>query len=160
MTADGSGSSVRGLAEALLLFPLGYLIAAVVGRRRATWTLAVVVVGALAGLRFQDQVPPALVLMLVAAALVGWSATRGQLWPPTVVTLQTAGVVLFAAVAFSAMAVDQELGRYLLAAGWIGHAVWDFAHHRLNLVVSRSFAEWCGVFDLLGGIAILFLPLP
>ena len=50
-------------------------------------------------------------------------------------------------------------GRYVVAAGWFGHAAWDLAHLRADKVVSRSFAEWCTVFDILRAIGILVLPL-
>jgi hypothetical protein len=56
-------------------------------------------------------------------------------------------VEFFAAIALVAMAVDRELGLYVVAAGWAGHAVWIFFRLWYDKVVSRSFAEWCGVFD-------------
>ena len=49
------------------------------------------------------------------------------------------------------LAADPELGRYLVAAGWLLHGIWDFAHLRLNKVVARSYALWCGILDV--GIA-------
>jgi hypothetical protein len=49
-------------------------------------------------------------------------------------------------------------GKYVLVAGWLGHALWDLYHWRADKGVSRSFAEWCGVLDLLGAIAILAYP--
>lgn len=49
-----------------------------------------------------------------------------------------------------------DLGRYFLAAGYFGHAAWDVAHHIANKVVPRSYADFCGVVDLLLGFAILF----
>jgi hypothetical protein len=36
--------------------------------------------------------------------------------------------------------------------------LWDLYHWRADKGVSRSFAEWCGVLDLLGAIAILAYP--
>jgi hypothetical protein len=51
--------------------------------------------------------------------------------------------------------VDPHLGPYLVAASWAGHATWDSAHLRAEEVVSWSFAEWFGVFDLLGAGGIL-----
>jgi hypothetical protein len=42
-----------------------------------------------------------------------------------------------------------------VAAGWAGHATWDFAHLTAGRVVSWSFAEWCAVFDLLGSVGRL-----
>ena len=57
------------------------------------------------------------------------------------------------------MAVDRDLGLYVVAAGWAGHAVWIFFRLWYDKVVSRSFAEWCGVFDLLGAVGILLVSL-
>ena len=151
----GDPGSVGGLSEALLLFALGYLAAAVIGRRRATWAVAVAGVGVLAALRLQDRVEPWAVLLAAALAFVLWGAARGQLWPPGTLMVETAGMAVFAAIALAAVSVDPDLGLYLVAAGWAGHAAWDFAHLWADRVVSRSFAEWCAVFDLLGAVGIL-----
>lgn len=98
-----------------------------------------------------------MVLLVAALAFVLRGAVRGQLRRPGPVMLETAGMLVFTALALGALSVDRELGRYLLAAGWLGHAAWDFAHYRADKVVSRSFAEWCAVVDFLGGVAILAL---
>ncbi len=143
-----------GLAEGLLVFALGYLGSAVVQRRQATWLIAVVAIGAAALLRLQDQLAPSTVLLAAAAGLVLWAALRGRLRTDAV-KLETAGMLLFGGIAIAAMAVDPEVGLYLVAAGWLGHAVWDIAHLRADTVVSRSFAEWCAVFDGLRGVGIL-----
>jgi hypothetical protein len=160
LTAGGDssgGDSLEGLSDALLVFALNYLILAVLQRRRATWVVATVVTSALVALRFQDWVDPSAVLLAAALAFVLWGAVRGQLQRPGALRLETAGMLGFGALALAALSVDRELGRYLLAAGWLGHAAWDFAHYRADKVVSRSFAEWCAVVDLLGGVAILVL---
>jgi hypothetical protein len=150
----GGQEEPTGLAEGLLVFALGYLGSAVVQRRQATWLIAVVAIGTAALLRLQDQVAPSTVLLAAAAGLVLWAAVRGRLRTDAV-KLETAGMLLFGGIAITAMAVDPELGLYLVAAGWLGHAVWDIAHLRADKVVSRSFAEWCAVFDGLRGIGIL-----
>ena len=151
----GDPGSVGGLSEALLLFALGYLAAAVIGRRRATWVVAVFGIGALAALRLQGWVEPWAVLVAAAVAFVLWGAARGRMWPPGALVVETAGMVLFAAIALAAVSVDPDLGLYVVAAGWAGHAAWDLAHLWADKVVSRSFAEWCGVFDLLGAFGIV-----
>jgi hypothetical protein len=43
-------------------------------------------------------------------------------------------------------------------AGPMAHGVCDLVHCRLDRVVPRPWAEWCGVVDILGAAAILFLP--
>jgi Ni/Fe-hydrogenase subunit HybB-like protein len=70
--------------------------------------------------------------------------------------LQTFGVVSFGSIALAGLYVNPDLGRYILAAGYLGHAAWDVAHHIANKVVPRSYADFCGVVDLLLGFAILF----
>ena len=37
-------------------------------------------------------------------------------------------------------------------------AIWDFVHLRLGRVVSRSYAEWCGVLDILITVQLILLP--
>jgi hypothetical protein len=152
------GSPMKGLSEALLLFGFGYLAAAVIQRRRLTWLIACSAVLALALLRLQDRVDPAVVLIVAAVALVVWGAVRGRLLPPGELLTEAGGMAFFAAVGLAALMVEPDVGRYLLAAGWISHALWDIAHWRANRVVSRSFVEWCAVFDFIGGVSILIFP--
>jgi hypothetical protein len=149
-------SPLKGLSEALLVF--GYLAAAVIGHRRATWVNFVALLLSVVLLRFQDRVDPALTLIVAAVTLVVWGAVRGQLWPPGDLLTETIGMIVFTTVGLTALLIDPDLGRYLLTAGWMGHTVRDIAHLRADKVVSRSFAEWCAVFDFIGGISILVFP--
>jgi hypothetical protein len=59
-----------------------------------------------------------------------------------------------------ALYVAPDLGRYVLAAGWFGHCLWDIAHHVAKRVVPRWYAEYCAVADVLARCAILFVPYP
>ena len=122
--------------------------------------MAVVAVAALVALRLQEWVDPVVAWLVAALALVLWGAVRGQLWRRGALVLETAGMVGFTAIALAAVSVDPDLGRYIVAAGWFGHAAWDLAHFRADKVVSRSFAEWCAVFDFLRAVGILVLPMP
>ena len=153
------GTTVGELADVLPMLALAYLAAAVLQRRKATWPLAVGIVAAFAALRSQDWVDPVVVLVAAALALVLWGAARGQLWRRGALLVEVAGMVGFTAIALAALSVDPDLGRYVVAAGWFGHATWDFAHFRADKVVSRSFAEWCAVYDFLRAVGILFLPM-
>jgi hypothetical protein len=153
------GSTVESLADVLPMLAFFYLAAAVLQRRQATWLVAVVVVAAFAALRMQDWVDPVVALVVAALAFVLWGAVRGQLRRGTLV-VEAAGMVGFTAIALAAVSVDSDLGRYIVAAGWFGHAAWDFAHLRADKVVSRSFAEWCTIFDILRAVGILILPMP
>ena len=154
------GTTLGELAGAFPLLAFGYLAAAVVQRREATWLLAVGVVAAYAALRLQDFVDPVVALIVAALVLVLWGALRGQLRRRGALVVEAAGMVGFTAISLAALSVDPDLGRFVVAAGWFGHAVWDAAHLRADKVVSRSFAEWCAVFDVLRAVAILVLPMP
>src|SRR5918995_285604 len=153
------GSTVESLADVLPMLAWAYLAAAVLQRRQATWVVALVAVAALVALRLQDWVDPVVAWLVAALALVLWGAVRGQLRRRGALVLETAGMVVFTAIALAAVSVDPNLGRYIVAAGWFGHAAWDFAHFRADKVVSRSFAEWCAVFDFLRAVGILVLPM-
>ena len=61
---------------------------------------------------------------------------------------QLAGVALFTAVALAALLLDPAVGQYVLAAGWIGHAAWDWAH-RDGSVAPRWYVDFCLPLDLL-----------
>ncbi|MET9320238.1 hypothetical protein ABZX75_08640 [Streptomyces sp. NPDC003038] len=116
---------------------------------------------ALAVATFVDGIPPLgfLAGLLVAMPLcyLLFGALRGELGRPGVLALQAAGLLGFGAVALAALAVDETLGLRLVAAGWLTHAVWDFAHLRTGRVVPRAWSEWCGVVDASGAIAMAVL---
>ena len=82
---------------------------------------------------------------------------RGLLRRPGGLTLQAAGMLGFGATALVALYVDPDLGAYLVAFALLGHAAWDAYHFLRNRVVARSYAEFCGVLDLLTGWAILIM---
>ncbi len=152
------GSSVEGLAGALPFLAFGYLGAAALQRRQATWVVVVVAAAGFAALRLQDWADPLVVLVVAALGIVLWAGARGRLRRPGALWVETAGMVIFTALSLAALSVDVEAGRYIVAVAWLGHAAWDAAHLRADAVVSRSFAEWCAVFDVLRAVAILVLP--
>ncbi|MFD5102911.1 hypothetical protein [Streptomyces albidochromogenes] len=131
--------------------PVG-LLAAVGHRWPTLLALALAVVTFADGLPALEFLAALLVVMPLCYLLFG--ALRGQLRPPRVLVLQIAGLLGFAAVALTALAVDETLGLHVLAAGWLAHAVWDFAHHRTGRVVPRAWAEWCCVVDACGALAL------
>ncbi|WP_328921220.1 hypothetical protein OG911_43030 [Streptomyces sp. NBC_00208] len=110
---------------------------------------------------FTDGLPAleflAWLLVVMPVCYLIFGALRGELHGPGVLMLQAAGLLGFGVLALVALAVDHGLGRYVLAAGWLGHAAWDFAHHRTKNVVPRAWAEWCFVVDLLGAAAMIFM---
>ncbi|MFF4168839.1 hypothetical protein [Streptomyces sp. NPDC001744] len=113
----------------------------------------------LAGLTFVDGRPAPEFLAGVLAAMplfyLLFGAFRSELRRPGVLAGQLAGLVGFAAVALSAVLLDGATALLVLAAGWLGHAVWDAVHYARARVVPRPWSEWCGVFDACGALALL-----
>ena len=97
----------------------------------------------------------AVVTLVMAAAYLPIGAFRGQLGDPKVLVLETAGVLVFGALALGALVADGRPAQYLLAAAWLGHAAWDFAHHRADRVVPKWYAELCAVLDASVAVGIL-----
>jgi hypothetical protein len=154
--------TVQGFSDALLLLPWPFVIGATLQRRKiASWPVLGAAIVLITALRIMDVVAPATVLVAVGLALLVWSATsrHPHRHPPgsDLRKVQALGMVGFVAMALTAMAVDPDLGRYVVAAGWFLHGVWDFVHLKLDKVVLRSYAEWCGVFDMLVAIQLVFL---
>ncbi|MFJ7067260.1 hypothetical protein [Streptomyces sp. NPDC101115] len=114
---------------------------------------------ALAALTFLDGLPAPGFLAAVLAAMplfyLLFGALRGELRPPRVLAVQLAGLVGFAAVALLAVTVDGTPALLVLAAGWLGHAVWDAVHFVKARVAPRQWSEWCGVFDACGALALV-----
>ncbi|GAA4059546.1 hypothetical protein [Streptomyces shaanxiensis] len=158
--ASGSqdvADAVGGFAETLPLLPLIYLVVHQIGKPQATWPVLGAGTVVVFALPFQDAVAPSTVLVALALAVLAWGAVRGTPHGRATFGVQAGGALVFCGLALAGLAVDPDLGRYLLAAGWFFHGVWDFVHLRLDKVVSRTFAEWCGVIDVLVAVQLLFL---
>jgi hypothetical protein len=151
-TAEG----VASLSEVLLLLPLLYLVVAKLRRRQASWPVLVVGITPFVALRALDVIAPAAVFSAVALVVLVWGAVDGRLRRSDPFRVQALGMLGFGAVAVAGLAVDPDLGRYLVAAGWFGHGIWDFVHLKLDKVVARSYAEWCGVLDVLIAAELVF----
>jgi hypothetical protein len=159
-SGDDLGDAVSGYADALPLLPLLYVVIAQLGRPRLTWPVLGAGVVLLFGLGAQDAVPAGGAMIVVALAVLLWGMLRGSPHGGTVLGVQVAGAVGFGALAVAGLVVDADLGRYLVAAGWFGHGVWDLAHlrlARLKGVVAPTFAEWCAVVDIAVAVELLFL---
>ncbi|MFI6108095.1 hypothetical protein [Streptomyces sp. NPDC051310] len=119
--------------------------------------LALVVVAA----TFGDGLPPleplAWLLAIMPVCYLAFGLARGEFTGRGGLGIQVAGLAGFGAVALAVLVSDGTAARYVLAAGWLGHAVWDFAHHRSGKVVPRGWSEWCCVVDLLGAVALVVL---
>ena len=145
-------------AEMLLMLPLGYVIVAALGRRRATWPVLAGLTALLVALRLLDWVEPFVVLLAVALAVVIWGSSHGR-HRERDFRLQLAGMAVFGSLALAGLAIDPDLARYVVAAGWLAHGVWDWVHLAKDRVVSRSFAEWCGALDMMIGAGLIIVPL-
>lgn len=145
--------------EYAILFVLpatGYLFLAVVDRPRITWGVVFGSLGIVTVLRLLDIDPwPALAVVVVTLIAVG--LLGGQLRRPGLYTLQTPGALAFFTFGLIVLSVPNEVGGYLVGLGLLAHAAWDATHLRAGLIVSRSFAEWCGVLDLIVGLGIMIM---
>jgi hypothetical protein len=151
-----SAEGVASLSEVLLLLPLLYLVVAKLRRRQASWPVLVVGITPFVALRAVDVIEPAAVFSAVALVVLVWGAVDGQLRRSDPFRVQALGMLGFGAVALAGLVMDPDLGRYLVAAGWFGHGIWDFVHLKLDKVVARSYAEWCGVLDVLIAAELVF----
>jgi hypothetical protein len=161
MTAATFGGSeseegVAALADALLLLQLGYLVVAKLQRRQASWPVIATGFVVITALRVTDVIAPAAVLSAMALVVLIWGAMDGQLHRPNPFRVQVLGMLGFGAFTLAWMVVDPDVGRYLVAAGFFLHGVWDFVYFKLDRVVARSHAEWCAVLDVIIAIELIF----
>ena len=147
------GIDVTAAGRVLPLLPLLYVIAAVVRRRAASWPILLVSLLGYLALRQQDAVDPTIVIVAVAAAVtaVGLLRRDGR----RELLLQAAGMVAFTGIAVLGLTLAPDVARYVLAAGWLAHGVWDLVHLRRHAVVSDSYAQWCGVVDIVMAAELL-----
>lgn len=150
-----SDEGVRSLADALLLLQLGYLVVAKLRRRQASWPVIVAAFALIFALRLLDVISPAAVLAALALVVLIWGAVDGQLRRPDPLRVQALGMVGFGVLALGGLVVDPDLGRWLVAAGFFLHGVWDFVYFKLDRVVARSHAEWCAVLDVLIAVELV-----
>jgi hypothetical protein len=126
------------------------------------WPTAIGVVAAINSLVLLARLPAqaqtwisAWCVLLAAVIYLTWGTARGDLTSGRLLAAQTTAVLAFGAVSLAAVAVDPAAARNVLAAGWLAHAIWDVAHHRLGRVVPRWYAETCLVADLTIATALL-----
>lgn len=152
-----SAEAVAPLWDALILMQLGYLVVAKLQRRSASWPVIAAGFAIIIALRALDVITPSVVFAAVALVVLVWGAVDGQLNRSGMLRLQVLGMLGFGALALVGLAVDPDLGRYLVAAGLFLHGVWDFVHLKLDKVVARSHAEWCGVVDIILAAELIFV---
>jgi hypothetical protein len=155
------GGDAEGLVwiygHIFLIMPLLYLFVSAIERPRASWPTLLVITTGLIALRAQGVDAAWIVFVAVALIVTAWGAVRGRLRWSDPFCVQVLGMAGFGALALAGLNVDPDLGRYLVAAGVFLHGVWDLVHLKLGKVVVRSYAEWCGVIDILLAAELVFL---
>lgn len=153
--------SITGGLLVLVLATTGYVVIAVLVRPRWSWPVLGALVALVLATRLTSAGPlielAGIVTIIAAAIVLGflrgtWTRTDLYRWQPY-------AAVGFLALGLGALWLSPEAGRVLVAAGLIGHTVWDVVHWRRHEVVSRSLAEWCAALDLTLGLGILVLTL-
>jgi hypothetical protein len=107
---------------------------------------------------FEPASPITGLLPLLALAYLLFGFARGAFHQGHGLTRQLVGLVLFGGVALVVLVVDPAVGRYLVAAGWLGHAVWDYLH-RDGRVVPRWYIEVCIPVDVVVAASLIVAPL-
>jgi hypothetical protein len=116
-----------------------------------------IVFGVLRALDDLDALPvdPAVVMTAVVVLLWLWTVLRRRFTDGSTFRLQTAGLVGFGAVTLVCAAIAPQWGLALAGVGWLAHGAWDAYHFATNKVVHRTYAEFCGVIDVVVGPALI-----
>ncbi len=154
---DAVSTTVESYGELLPYLALLYLVVAKLRRRALSWPVLFLGGALLVAVSTVDVVSPSLATTGIALVALAWSATGGDLRTSAVLRAQALGVIGFGALALVGLALDPDVGRYVVAAGWFLHGIWDLVHLRLDRVVSRSYAEACAVFDILVAVGLAFI---
>ncbi|MBM7790347.1 hypothetical protein [Tenggerimyces flavus] len=149
----------EGVQQALIIaIPvLVYLTAAVIDRPKSSWPVLAVTLALIFGFGVFDIDP--IIGLTAASAVVLVVGVVHRLWRGSSAPAigQILGAVGFGTAAVLALAVSPTVGGFLVGFGLLGHATWDIVHHRRNIIVARSLAEFCAVLDTLVGMAVLAL---
>jgi hypothetical protein len=143
-------SFVDSTAALCVLIVLVYVGAAALRRPGAAWPILLLGLP-VALVPFGPGAVASLVLVVATAVFVAYGALRGR----RDVRLQTIAALAVAGMSIVALAVEPTVGAYLLAAALLAHAGWDVYHHMRDRVVARSYTEFCALFDVILGAAIL-----
>jgi hypothetical protein len=144
-------------AALTVLMALVYLGAAALDRRRSAWIILLAGLTLLVFMPSTWGVIPSVVFLVIALVFLVLGVARGQVQRPGGLRLQTVGMLAFGSTVLVALYVDPDLGGKLVAIALLGHGAWDAYHYLRDRVVTRSYAEFCAVVDLLLGAAILFM---
>jgi hypothetical protein len=141
-----------------------YLMAFALGRRWTAWVAFAVlstVMGVLNGLDNAGVLPfePAVGISLAVVLVWVWTVVRRRYADGGTFSVQTAGMVVFGGATLLCLALAPRWGELVAGLGFVAHGAWDAYHYRHNKVVSRSYAEFCGVIDLTVGPALIIASL-
>ncbi|MFG1918664.1 hypothetical protein [Micromonospora sp. NPDC048898] len=137
-----------------------YLMAYALGRPGTAWLAFVVLSAVVAGLHLLARlrtlpVDPAVGMTLLLVPLWVWAVARRRLSPTRTFSVQTAGMLVFGAITLLTAATQPRVGTAVAGVGFLAHGIWDAYHYRVNLVVTRSWAQFCAVVDVGVGIALI-----
>jgi hypothetical protein len=104
--------------------------------------------------RFDPSGLTTFMLPLLALSYLVFAAFRHGPRRSAALRIQAAGLLCFTALALVALVADPQLGRHLVAAGWLAHAGWDFAH-RDGRVVPKWYVRFCIPLDLLMAVSLV-----
>jgi hypothetical protein len=147
------GADVASLRELMLLLALVYAVTAAIGRREVTWAVLGMLFVMFLGVTSQDRVDSDAILLAVAAGAIGLGLLRSR--DRTSLLGQGAGVVLFGGAVLLAAESAPDAAVFVVAGGYFAHGAWDVVHWWRQQVVSRTYAEWCGVLDVLVGAMLV-----
>jgi hypothetical protein len=137
-----------------------YLVAYAIGRPRTAW-LAFVVLSALVSVLHVlhrtavPQLDPGVGMTVVLLPLWLWAVARRRFTEVGTFSVQTAGMVGFGAITLLCAAARPGLGGLLAGVGFLAHGAWDAYHFVVDRVVDRHWSEFCGVVDLMVGVALV-----
>ncbi|MEO3769625.1 hypothetical protein [Micromonospora sp. B9E7] len=137
-----------------------YLMAYAIGRPRTVWLAFAILSAVVTGLHLLARlgpvpVDPAVGMTLVLVPLWVWAAARHRSTRTRTLSVQTAGMLAFGAITLLTATTQPQVGTAVAGLGFLAHGLWDAYHYRADLVVSRSWAQFCAVVDLGVGIALV-----
>jgi hypothetical protein len=161
--AFGSGPAEQtDIAPIVTASAFVYLGAAALQHRIAAWPLffvSVVVITIWFRVTGLHSSWSSWALIATAAMPLAYGLIRPGLRPPASIPLQTAAMVVLAAVAIAAMHINTLWAGLLVGAGLLVHTAWDIYHYRTDRVVVRSMALFCAVLDTFLAVVVLVVTL-
>lgn len=101
--------------------------------------------------------PLAILLIIVSLYYIISGLVRKDLATPKLIVIYSGIVAVFIALGSAALTVGAPWSYYIVAGGWLLHAVWDVYHFRKNKVVPKWVSEFCFVYDTLIAITLVIL---